>query len=449
MSDGPGKDAPLPLFGCARSTARLIGGLALLALLAGAVAPGAPSAQTGLMPLVEVRARQEMGTGVFHCAPEPDHNWLRLRTRAGLRLQGERYGGEFILNNEHRHYFTPDKPFAWDEVIIERACWRWQTGPQRWLTVGRQDIVWPGGLLMLEGNPLDGSRSMYHNALRWQTGAVNGAEGDGLDLALIHNPKRDPLVILDDQDRALGAADETALAVRLVRSGWAWSLIYKMERDPDDLLPDLALTTLGGRRMGALGDQTVWHAELALQHQDGRIPAAAAAAADPGAAGWALAGDGALRRPLGRGWSVATGAFYYSGQDDRLRPFRTPWGRWPKWSELYIYSLIGESTPQRSHVAAWENIAAPYLTLTRPVEGGPARQMTASLNATWLLAPAASWQARGLLTRAELKFAFAQRWQGHLLWEMLAPGSFHDGRHGLPPLTEIAHFLRWQLAYSL
>ena len=35
-----------------------------------------------------------------------------------------------------------------------------------------------------------------------------------------------------------------------------------------------------------------------------------------------------------------------------------PWGRWPKWSELYVYTLIGESTPGRVHVAAWENIAA-------------------------------------------------------------------------------------------
>ena len=38
---------------------------------------------------------------------------------------------------------------------------------------------------------------------------------------------------------------------------------------------------------------------------------------------------------------------------------------------------------------------------------------------------------------------------GHLLWEMLDPGSSHDGRDGLPPLTDTVHFLRWQLAYAL
>ena len=50
-----------------------------------------------------------------------------------------------------------------------------------------------------------------------------------------------------------------------------------------------------------------------------------------------------------------------------LRTFRTPWGRWPKWSELYIYTLIGESTPGRVNVAAWENIAGPQATVTRPL----------------------------------------------------------------------------------
>ena len=39
--------------------------------------------------------------------------------------------------------------------------------------------------------------------------------------------------------------------------------------------------------------------------------------------------------------------------------------------------------------------------------------------------------------------------EGHLLWEMLDPGSFHDGRGGLDPLTNIVHFLRWQLACAL
>ena len=41
---------------------------------------------------------------------------------------------------------------------------------------------------MLEGHPLDGSRSIYHNALRLRTPLVGG----DLDLALIYNPKRDP-----------------------------------------------------------------------------------------------------------------------------------------------------------------------------------------------------------------------------------------------------------------
>ena len=34
-------------------------------------------------------------------------------------------------------------------------------------------------------------------------------------------------------------------------------------------------------------------------------------------------------------------------------------------------------------------------------------------------------------------------------YTIVDPGSFHDGRGGLPPLTSTIHFLRWQLAYAL
>ncbi len=433
--------------------------------LAGAVLAGAPGAGFGAAapefePLLEVRLRHEIMDGVYYFAPEPDRNWVRVRTRAGLRVtaaaaDGGRHGGEVVLNNEHRHVVTPGGgEFDWDEVILETACWRWRAADDLLLTVGRQDIVWPGGFLMMDGNPLDGSRTMYHNAVRLQTGLQTGlatrAGRTGLDLAFIHNPKRDPLVLIDDLERDLCDADETALAMRLVREGWAWSVITKVERDPDGRLPELTTTTFAARRDAKSAPGGAWHLELALQHQEGRVADAAQPAIDPGPAGWALAGEGAVSRPLGSGWRAQGGAFFYSGLGEDLRPFRTPWGRWPKWSDLTIYSLMGENTPGRVHGAAWENIAAPHVTVSRPLGGGSlVRQLTASVNATWLLAPAPSWQTRGLLTRAQLTADLGPRLQGHLLWEMLAPGGFHDGRNGLRPWTATGHFVRWQLVWSL
>ena len=136
--------------------------------------------------------------------------------------------------------------------------------------------------------------------------------------------------------------------------------------------------------------------------------------------------------------------FYYSGGNDHFLPFRAPWGNWPKWSELYIYTLIGESEPGRVHVAAWENIAAPRFSLLRPLWDGASARATVS----YLMAPEPDWTAMGLLLATELQFNLPARIKGHLLWEMLDPGDFHDGSNGFAPLEGAVHFLRWQLSYT-
>jgi len=414
--------------------------LLLAALTAAIPVPEVSANGTTFTPLLDLRVRQEVLDGVYHFAPDPDRNWIRVRTRAGGRLDLGAHRFELRLANEHRHYITPDdQDFSWDEVIIDRGFWSWKMDVQTRLTVGRQDIIWPGGFLMLEGHPYDGSRSIYHNAVRLQSDSDWGK----LDGALIYNPKYDDIVLVDDKNKRLTDADETGAVLRLVKGSWAWSVLYKYEDDPDEVLDDLATVTLGGRYDGQLGDEGKWHAELAGQYQDGTVMAAADDAVAEGS-GWALAGEAFFAGPIGRGWTGEAGAFYYSGLDGDMRPFRAPWGRWPKWSELYIYTLIGESTPGRVNVAAWENIAAPKVTVKRLVTDW----LDARLAASYLLAPAGG-DARGLLTQVELKADMGRGFKGHLLWEMLDPGSYHDGRYGLPPLTDTVHFLRWQVSWAL
>lgn len=400
--------------------------LFILAVLGAVVGPR--SAAGEVRTEADLRVRQEVLDGVYHFAPENDRNWIRVRSRVGLRAATGHHVFHLRLTNEHRHHLHPDQDFDWDEVILDNAFWEWKDGGTQ-VTVGRQDIVWPGGFLMLEGHPLDGSRSMYHNAVRLQS----RGEGGYLDLALIRNFRYDDLVIIDDQDRALSDSDEVGIALRLERGGVHLAVIHKEETDLDlrTLTLDAGIDRelCGGRKVTG---------ELALQYQDGddsRFPGD----------GWALAGQAFLDGPVADVARAEAGFFFYSGQGNDLRAFRTPWGRWPKWSELYIYTLIGESTPDRVNVAAWENIAAPRLTLTRDLGRG----VEGRLGASWLLAPEPDWQGRGLLTQMGATFELGHGVDGHLLWEMLDPGSFHDGTNGLKPLYETAHFLRWQLSWRL
>ena len=117
-----------------------------------------------------------------------------LSIMAGM---GEIYiaGGIDSMTHISLPVVTPDTDFDWDELILDRGFWSWRFAGEASLSLGRQDIIWPGGFLMLEGHPYDGSRSIYHDALRLR--AQPG--GWRTDLALIHNEKYDPLIIAGDQ----------------------------------------------------------------------------------------------------------------------------------------------------------------------------------------------------------------------------------------------------------
>ena len=341
---------------------KLLALLISLPVLVGAVASLGAETETRsltIKPLFDLRIRQEILDGVYHFDPvEQDRNWVRYRTRAGAHLTSGDHEVQLRLANENRSYLTPDDvDHDWDEVIIDRAQWTWHASESTRLDVGRQDIVWDDGFLMLDPHPLDGSRSMYHTAVRLRT----KRDHTDLDVSLIHNPRRDHLVLIDDQERALCDADETAVAVHVSAADWRFSGIWKYEDFTGDLFP-LTTWTLGLRREGDLGRSGRFRVEAAVQYQDFDLSdqPSGGLLRDEDYDGWAFALQAFGRAPIAARTDLEAGVFYYSGADQgSQRAFRTPWGRWPKWSDLYIYTLIGESTPGRVHVAAWENIAAP------------------------------------------------------------------------------------------
>lgn len=381
-------------------------------------------------PRFDLRVRQEILDGVFHFAPDPHRNWIRVRTRAGVRAENNAHRFEVLLTNEHRHYLTPSEDLDWDEVILDQAYWTWTINEANKLTLGRQNIIWDKGFLMLEGHPLDGSRSIYHNAVRLQADPAWGH----LDLALINNEKYDEFVLIDDKTKPLSDADENAVAVRAEVGRVTGSFIWKEDVDPDEVLKYRRSLTFAGRYDFDFNETTNGLIELAYQYHSGLVPEGGA---------WAFQTEVGHRFTAeGKG---KLGLFYYSGENGDRQAFRAPWGRWPKWSELYIYTLIGESTPGRVHVAAWENIAAPHMTINQVLNP----RIDARLSAYYLLAPEPDWQSRGTLFQMELKFKLAEGLRSHLLWEMLNPGDFHNGDNGLAPVTDTVHFVRWQVSYAL
>ena len=394
----------------------------------------ASAAKLQITPLLDLRVRQEVLDGVLYFAPDPDGNWIRVRARGGARADLDDHSLALRLTNEHRHFLHPESQPDWDELILDRAFWQCRMAASTTFTLGRQDIIWPGGFLMLEARPYDGSRAIFQNAVRLQHG--------GVDLSYIRNLQRDHLVIAGDDQRRLRDMDETGIALQVTDKRLSWSAIYKSESDPRNILRDLVTGTFGLRYAGPSGDTGSWEAEVAVQYLKLQGDEG-----DREGEATAMALQAFYENDLGdRGTRLEVGGFFYSGNSDKdWASFRAPWGRWPKWSELYIYTLIGESTPGRVTVAAWENIAAPRLQLRHPL----GHRWIGRLGLNYLLAPEPSWQARGLLTQAELEAELGAGFSGHLLWEMLVPGAFHDGSNGLAPLTDPVHFLRWQIMWTI
>jgi hypothetical protein len=345
------------------------------------------------------------------------------------------------------------------------------------LRVGRQDLMRGEGFVLLEGGPLDGSRSIYQNAiLLGLDGAKLGLRKTKLELMAIRNLAWDPIPLANgasDADRAAGRrrileCDETAFGLYVTQTDLRQHAlegyyIYK-EQDPTAFLPqrdgtaavktdalDLELHTVGARAAGTLPAQLRYAAEGAFQRgtQSAVLQAAPGSWSAPGsydhrsfgAHAWVSRSFLLMFRP-----ALKLGALYLSGdrfngacnrEDQSWVPV---FSRWPEWSELYIYTLINE----RGAVAYWSNLSALSVSLNL--------QLTRALKLTYtyhhLRAPEigayrdAPGFGGGKVRGADHQWWFnaemGSRVSGHILIERFAPGDFYAAR-------DDAYFIRTEL----
>lgn len=405
---------------------------------AGGSARAEEPARFSIVPRFDVRVRQEILRNVYWFDPaENDRNWIRYRTRAGFVLSaGDETSLSFRLANECRTRLEPDRAFDDDEIVVERLAFEWRAARAGGLhlAIGRQDIPWNDGFLLFDGTPLDGSRTAHHDAVRLRLPARGGM----WDAALVLNEKTDPIVPASGDERALRDADERAIAVRFVApgdweraasgAGWEAALIGIGEKDPDGSRPDYTGWTAAVRRETRAAGLRRSVVEVAGQRQ-----------ASAGETGYALAANAARARRIGERAAGEIGFFYYSGDGENTRAFRSPFGRWPKWSEMWVYSLIGEGGPGQ-----WQNLASPYVSLRVAPLGGDPILARLALHGSVLVpyAPEPTWEDRGLLAKLELQARVRPGVAAHLLWEWHTSATYPEAQ------TENAHFVRWQISYE-
>jgi hypothetical protein len=417
--------------------------------------PSLVNAQAADTPKIEIgfeqRVRNENWNNILDWSGNTDdqRNQVRWRTRLWTTVPlSSRIGVTVGLAQESNQIFLPRSPWKLDEIMFEKAYLDLHDLPVKGLTlrIGRQDLMRGENTYLLEGDPWDGSRTIYSNA------AVLGysLKKTKIEAIGIWNPVRDHfLPRIHNQNRLLVEWNEQAIGTYITnksRPDTDIEAFYFLKKEFGDtrpksnaqFQPDRHLHAVGGRMVhrfrpgwSAVGEAAV---ERGSDHAQRTLR------------GWA--GDGYIKKAFAGRMKPTFQAGYwaFSGDDPRSPSTVEAWdplfGRWPKWSEMYIYSQLREQG-----VAYWTNLGMSQ------VEAVVSPWKPISWRATWYhmnaLHPFAgspqifgAGTARGNQLQTRLDFTINPSWRGHVLWEYHVPGDFYRG-------SDAGYFLRFEMIYSL
>ncbi|MBI4892731.1 MAG: hypothetical protein HY821_19055 [Acidobacteria bacterium] len=425
---------------------------ALLLVAASAAAQQTTAPPSEEKPPIEIgfeqRVRNENWNNILDWSDQTNdqRNQIRYRTRLWTRIPVTT-NIEFAvgINQETNQIIGADNHF--DEFAFETAYVHINHffSKRLSLRVGRQNLMKGEGFILLEGNPWDGSRTIYHNAAVLTYNSKNST----LDFIGIYDPAYDRfLPRFHDQHRLLEEWTESALGTYYIRNlnkktALEAYYIYKREfRDTRGIAapqyqPDRHVQTTGARLIRQLPRGFSSTSEFAVQRgaQQTNIPIAA----------WG--GYSYVKKSFAAPAKSYIQAGYWgmSGDDPatpgRIEGWDPIFSRWPKWSELYIYSQFREKG-----VAYWTN------TSMWQAEYGIAPTKKMDLRLTYYRmdafhpfgrTPAAfgNGTMRGNMLQARMGFSLSRDLSGHVLWENLWPGDFYTGK-------DMGYFLRFELIYQ-
>jgi len=404
--------------------------LALAALACSAAAEGAPPAKK-LELGFEKRVRTENwdnSTDFNQKTVDARHQW-RFRTRAWAKLNAGA-NTELVLGlaNESRKLTTPHVALTMDETVIENLYLDHRFTDGASIRVGRQNLSGGDGFILMDGGPLDGSRVAYFNALDlgWTSGKSR------LDLLIISDPCRDEyLPRIHDRAKPLIEWNENAVGLYWTDASRAKTTLdayyfYKAETGDTRALTNAArqsdrmFHTLGGRVVHEFAHG--WSAKLELAGQAG--------GQQPGSGIRAWGTQASVKKSFAHATkpSILLGWTGLSG-DDPATAANEGWdplfSRYPKWSELYIYTLGSErGAAYWTNLSMWQ--AEARWTPVKPLDlRATYYRMGAFHHFPGRPAIYANGTQRGDLFEARADYRLNDNWRGHVVGEYLAPGDFY------------------------
>jgi len=334
------------------------------------------------------------------------------------------------LTNEFRYHFVPEGiKFNSDEIFVDQFYIK-VISPSKYpitLTVGRQNMMLGEGLIVMDGHPLDGSRSIYFNAARldWtikpkhKITAFYSYQTETDDwLPVIHNQEQ---ALVEQPEEGIGIyytgeLNEFRLHAYYIRKNVDSNKVISVKSD---------INTIGNRLLYPVFGNLDYVIEGAYQFGKRN---------DSNRSAW----GGYTYFNFKPNWkkyndylphSLILGVVYLSGDNPKTNQWEDwdpMFARWPKWSESYIYTQIKED-----RVAYWTNIISLYakakfrftanidllidyhhlLALRKPDEKS--------------IFPGGNGKTRGDLLIGKLNYRFNKYWSGHILWEGFIPGDYY------------------------
>ena len=445
--------------------------LAVVLVSGAALAQQAEAAKTPAFKWgADLRIREEAFDDIPILADPPgitrggENNYFRFRSRLWGSAAWEPVTLYGRLANEFRHYLEPDTPSAWDwpdEIVVDQLYLNAKgllDGAVD-LRVGRQDMLYGAGRVVLEGTPKDGSRTIFFDAARisWHPnaqavvdliGIYNRAEA-GLEIGPLDRDNTGFDKYSNDLTESGGGLyatfknlpDLPAECYYLFKDESAWDSFAPGTPPQPEKRPGRQTHTIGARLLPKLNGQIGFEFEGAAQFGETDDDRDVSGYLGYGGAIWTLPVEVAKVRP-----TLTAGLYYLSGDDpdtaDKDEGWNPLWARYPQFSELYIYAFDAEKA------GYWSNVLYPSLTAAIAFD----KLHKLSLSAGVMYAPEENGPGggdrRGALYTARYDFPIASgllaardKMYGHLLAECLDPGDYYR-------VGDTAYFLRWELVYS-
>ncbi len=350
------------------------------------------------------------------------------------------------LGNEFRHYFvTETRAFNVNEIFFDQLNIKWNAnlGVLSSITIGRQNLSFGEGFIIMDGGPLDGSRSSYFDAAR-----IDFAFASQKSLTCFYTNQNDIdrfLPVINDKKQALNPRPEQAFGIYSNNDfGRANLQGYFIRKHTDNSFvgsDDSDLNTIGSRALYPLGSGFSVTAEAAYQF--GKLSDYDIAA---------FGGYGHLtwqsQKWLKHPYFVSCGLIYLSGDNhsttDKYEGWDPLYGRWPKWSESYIYTLINESG-----VAYWTNLISIFVKTQYEFSPNVKLQidyhhlMAARAAAIIMPMSADGEKSRGELLATRLIYKLTPKISGHTIWEYFNPGAYYFSG------ADHANWLRMEFSVNL